>query len=154
MVKAKEIYYFIIPIASIVALLLTTPYLLTSHGAATAPDFEVRLVDIAFVESQTQEIDISRDSIDYFAVSGRIEGTGEVRLLLRDSAGAEYTIYDSKAAASLAPITGFTSSNNDAGYLNNECSDTCVLDNINGPFQLVAEMDPGTTLKISQITYR
>lgn len=156
MFKLKKLQYIIIPLVIIAVLLITSPYLVSNPGFSYGlePEYEVLSLSLVADNNKVIDLDIESEKLVFFGASGKVDGGGDVKILLRDSTGAEYTVYENGAKSDLIAITGYSSTNTGQGYFSNACDDTCVLDEVRGPFQLVVSVDQGSTLKIARIAYR
>jgi len=140
-------------------------------------------VNLALDHSQSFSLESDTPAIiTSLSISGEVLGRGSASVYLVDSEGNTKKVFDNarrgmslvtgfygekylpvQSMESAAPILELTESSDVSGFEKQEnvfsgefvasCKDTCVIDTIESSYNLVAYVEPGTTLIIDEIDY-
>jgi hypothetical protein len=129
-------------------------------------------VDLVISSSQRYSLKSDSEILTSLLISGEVIGDGLVNVYLSNGR-SELLVYSNKQkiSSSMHHITGLAALEIEpqgrldridslpgdyvsvGGAFESQCSQTCVISGLSGPFYLDFIVDPGTTLKISKIVF-
>ncbi len=154
--KHKAELIFLIPLFIVVVTLIFVPFWMHADSAVSfdaSESYQAQEVHLDAAEDSSFELNLGTNVLSSFSISGVVKGTGNALVYLQSNDGQKLLVYSEAQTKKPTGITGFSVAS-DTNYFEDMCKDTCYFTNVQGPYTLYVDVDPGTSIKIYEVIYK
>jgi hypothetical protein len=112
------------------------------------------IVDQKITDTSSIPIDV-QGRLRSLTIWAEIYGEGKAEVLLENVDGTRITVYSNAKPTGFSSITGLAANINDVMIIDGGCAETCRIPRAfaKGPYRIVIQVAPGTTLNLHRVSY-